>query len=84
MARKNTEKKFPIEFTYTTNERNPPISLIKVDLLPEILINLNDKKWILSNRESIVELFKNHLNPIIEKMIDDVVEELDEKINEEI
>jgi hypothetical protein len=66
-------------FSFSTDPNHPPISVIKVGKVPEILINFNDRKWILTNREKIIQIFCNSLHPIIEKMIDELVENLDEE-----
>jgi hypothetical protein len=67
-----------IKFAFSTDPHQPPISVIK-GKIPEILINFNDRKWILTNRERILQIFCDSLHPIFEKMIDELVENLDEE-----
>jgi len=68
-----------VTFTFTTNPSHPPISVVKNEQGScELLINLNQRRWILKNRRDIVTIFCKSLHSIIDDLIDDMAEEIDE------
>jgi len=61
---------------FSTDPRHPPISVVenKNNHNPEILINFNKRTWIIKNRNAIIRIFCDSLHSVIDEMIDDLIE----------
>jgi|APSaa5957512493_1039668.scaffolds.fasta_scaffold119184_2 hypothetical protein len=66
-----------INFSYTTNEENAPISII-IDGSgdPELLISSHHRIWLIRNRKAIASIFCDSYNELLDEVINTIIEEL--------
>lgn len=66
-----------INFSYTTNEENAPISII-IDSSgdPELLISSHHRIWLIRNRKAIASIFCDSYNELLDEVINTIIEEL--------
>lgn len=66
-----------INFSYTTNEENAPISIIIDDSGdPELLISSHHRIWLIRNRKAIASIFCDSYNELLDEVINTIIEEL--------
>ena len=66
-----------INYSYTTNEDDAPISII-IDSSgdPELLISSHHRIWLIRNRKAIASILCHKYNQLLDEIINTIIEEL--------